>query len=199
MCSGSRVLGPERAGDVLISLSDARKLSFVDPERMALLGWSHGGWTLMELLAFDPPRSLPAALQDTSGEGLEGVRGIVLVYPYCGFASLGTSWRPRIPTLFLLGEADRLADHEPCLESANEMLEAGYPIRSHVFPGADHGFDVAGTEEHPNPGYQPQAARETRRIMRDYLEPRSCGSSSGRIVPHPAPSMDRMSQAAPAS
>ena len=59
VCAGQLFMGSERAGDVLVSIDDARRMPFVDPDRMALVGASHGGWAIMDLLALDPPRRLP--------------------------------------------------------------------------------------------------------------------------------------------
>ena len=52
-------MGSERAGDVLVSIDDARRMPFVDPERLVLIGSSHGGWAIMELLAFEAAERLP--------------------------------------------------------------------------------------------------------------------------------------------
>ena len=61
ICAGQMFMGSERAGDVLVSIDDARRMPFVDPDRLVLIGASHGGWAIMDLLALDPPRA--AALQ----------------------------------------------------------------------------------------------------------------------------------------
>ena len=59
ICAGQLLMGSERAGDVLVSIYDARRLPFVDPDRLALVGASHGGWAIMELLAFEKVWRLP--------------------------------------------------------------------------------------------------------------------------------------------
>ena len=101
VCAGQLLMGAERAGDVLVSIDDARRMPFVDPDRIALIGASHGGWAIMDLLALDPPRRLPfnlASLPD-AGDPLAGVVGTILLYPYCGPANRARrhGWRAPIP------------------------------------------------------------------------------------------------------
>ena len=62
VCAGQLLVGSERAGDVLVSIEDARRMRFVDPDNIVLIGSSHGAWAIMDLLALDPPRRLPSNL-----------------------------------------------------------------------------------------------------------------------------------------
>ena len=76
-CAGQLFMGSERAADVLVSLYDARRMPFVDGSRMVLIGSSHGGWAVMELLAFEAASELPyglAALPDDMVEKSAGRR-----------------------------------------------------------------------------------------------------------------------------
>lgn len=177
MCLGARPLGAERAGDVLVTLEHARTLPFVDAERMALLGWSHGAWALMELLAFDPPRRLPPGLQSSAGRGLAGVRGVVLFYPYCGYPSRGFDWAPKVPTLFLLAGADAIADPDDCTTTARAQRAAGHPVEVRVFEGVGHAFDESAPWGGPNPTFDAaataQAYGHVRRLLREVLGPGS--------------------------
>ena len=92
VCAGQVLLGSERAGDVLIAIDDVRRMPFADKGRIALVGASHGGWAIMDLLAMDPPERLPYNLArlraDAPADPLAGVVGAILLYPYCGEASL---------------------------------------------------------------------------------------------------------------
>ena len=113
-CAGQLFMGSERAADVLVSLYDARRMPFVDRDRMVLIGSSHGGWAVMELLAFEAASELPyglAALPDDMVESpLDGVVGTILVYPYCGTANRArrSGWRHPAPVLFLLSADDMI-------------------------------------------------------------------------------------------
>jgi dienelactone hydrolase len=147
ICAGQMFMGSERAGDVLVSVADARRLAFVDPDRIVLMGSSHGGWAIMDLLALDPPRRLPfnlAALPDEpGGDPLAGVIGTVLLYPYCGTANRAArrGWRRPVPTLFVLGEDDAIADPDACLRAAERLEARGVPVETLMLAGVTHGFD----------------------------------------------------------
>jgi dienelactone hydrolase len=167
---GGQVLGPERAGDALVSLADVRRMDFVDPDRIAMIGWSHGGWTLMEMLAFDPPHGRPVTLRKNPDGGLEGLRSVTLFYPYCGFASLGNRWRAPIPTLFLLGGSDRVARPQPCVEAANALRSDGLPVQLQVFDDSGHGFDVPPAPgETRDPPFDSKIAERSNQHLRDFL------------------------------
>jgi dienelactone hydrolase len=147
VCAGQLFMGSERAGDVLIAIDDARRMRFVDPERILLVGASHGGWAIMDLLALDPPARLPFNLAglrpDAPADPLAGVAGAILLYPYCGPANRARpdGWRRPIPTLFLLSADDAIAPAGRCLEIAAAMQVRGLPIETAVFEGVTHGFD----------------------------------------------------------
>ncbi len=149
ICAGQLLMGSERAGDVLVSLYDARRLPFVDPERIVLIGASHGGWAIMELLVFEKlwrlPFNLTALPEGDAIHPLDGVVGTILLYPYCGTANRArrTLWRYPAPTLFLLAQNDLIAPHADCLAVAGRLAGAGLPVESEVFPGVTHGFDQA--------------------------------------------------------
>lgn len=147
ICAGQMFMGSERAGDVLVSIGDARRLPFVDPDRIALIGASHGGWAIMDLLALDPPRRLPFNLSglpdDPGGDPLAGVAGAILLYPYCGTANRASrgAWRRPIPTLFVLSEDDTIADPDDCRRIADELATRGVPVETLMLSGVTHGFD----------------------------------------------------------
>ena len=116
ICAGQLLMGSERAGDVLVSIFDARRMPFVDPERLVLIGSSHGGWAIMDLLALDPPRRLPfnlAALPD--GRRRRSARRRRRDDPALSLLRHGepgaraTAGGCRSPTLFLLSADDAIA------------------------------------------------------------------------------------------
>jgi len=147
ICAGQMFMGSERAGDVLVSLDDARHMRFVDPDRIALVGASHGGWAIMDLLALDPPAGLPfnlSALPDPREEDpLAGVVGTILLYPYCGTANRAApdGWRRPLPTLFVLSEDDAIADPDDCLRIVSALERRGVPVETLLLSGVTHGFD----------------------------------------------------------
>jgi dienelactone hydrolase len=146
VCAGQVLMGSERAGDVLIALDDARRMPFVDPARIALVGASHGGWAVMDLLAMNPPDRLPYNLAglrpDAPEDPLAGVVGALLLYPYCGEASLARrGWARPVPTLFILSRDDYVAPSGECLAVADTLRAKGLPVETVVLEGVTHGFD----------------------------------------------------------
>jgi dienelactone hydrolase len=144
VCTGQVLGGAERAGDVAVALEDVRHMDFVDPDNLALIGASHGGWAILDLLALlgvpDLPFNLTAWPTD---DVLSGVGSIVLYYPYCGIGSqvnrLG--WQADVPALFLLVEGDTVADETACLGVIDRMQSAGRPVEYQMFQNVTHGFD----------------------------------------------------------
>jgi dienelactone hydrolase len=147
VCAGQLFMGSERAGDVLVSLDDARAMRFVDPDNIVLIGSSHGGWAIMDLLSLDPPARLPFNLAslpgDSGADPLAGVVGVILLYPYCGQANRARhhGWRRSIPTLIMLSDHDVIAPSGHCIEIADSLKARGLPVKPLVFEGVTHAFD----------------------------------------------------------
>jgi dienelactone hydrolase len=181
VCGGRRLLPSERAGDVLVSLGDVRRLPFVDPQRIVLMGWSHGSVAIMDLLVMDPPHEIPPNLEREStgprsgargsGQNLDGVAGAVLFYPYCGIGSRSYhgAWAWRAPNLFLLGGADTTAPSGPCLEVAAALEADGHPVEAHVYPQAGHGFDHRDHAPGSPTGYDSAASADAGQRVRALL------------------------------
>lgn len=138
---GSRGLGPAcgraehpvrpgglRAGDARAALAWAAAQPDEPPGGGILMGWSHGGSTVLATLGAPlPPRLLRAA---------------IAFYPGCGALLAGApGWAAPVPLLMLLGEADDWTPAHRC-----EALAARAPerIELRVFPGAHHNFDHPG-------------------------------------------------------
>lgn len=140
-CAGRVLQGSQRAADVLVALELAREHPSVDPDKLFLMGYSHGGWTILEALANGA--ELPPGLTDSPGNHLQGVRGLIAWYPYCGFGAnyLG-GWDSELPVLMLLAAEDRTTAPEPCVEIASTHASQGKPVSWQVYPGVDHGFDL---------------------------------------------------------
>ncbi len=125
-CSGE--IQAERLAEYIDeAIGWAPELEFVDSQRIHVIGWSMGGWGLLAWL-HGPRRHLSM------------VRSAIAVYPGCFDLEPPTN---RVPLLMLLGEADDIADPSVC-----ERLIEGSTISSvaavRTYPGARHGYDVAG-------------------------------------------------------
>lgn len=147
VCTGQLLMGSERAGDLLVAIDDARRMRFVDPDRIVLFGASHGGWTIMDLLSLDPPRRLPTNLASVPPlappDPLDGVAGAILLYPYCGQANRARHhpWTRPLPTLFVLATDDSVAPSDQCLDVADDLSARHLPVEVVTIDGVTHGFD----------------------------------------------------------
>lgn len=147
ICAGQLLTGAERAGDVAVSIDDARGMDFVDDDRIALIGASHGGWAVLEFLSMADHSQVPLTLTDwpesLAAEPLDGIVGAVLLYPFCGRLSRAArrGWMTEVPVLFLLAEGDRIAPETDCLRIAHREAAKGLPVDAHVYDDVTHGFD----------------------------------------------------------
>lgn len=172
VCEGRALWGRERAGDLLATLAYLRALPYVDAERIALAGWSHGAWTIMDALALEADGNLPTNLREDPG-GLAGVRGAILFYPYCGLGSLTRNgWKRSIPGLMLLAGRDRVTSHEECLETASVLRERGQPLDVHVYPNVDHAFDYTDLPPDAKLPHDAEATADARQRVTKFLADR---------------------------
>lgn len=141
VCDGLEMFGDQRAADVLVGLEFARSHPRIDADRLFIVGYSHGGWAVLESLAYNG--ALPRGLGDSPAEPLAGVRGAVTWYPYCGAGTrFSAGWDNPIPVMMLLAAEDEITPPEPCAAVARRQAEAGQPVTWHVFDGVSHGFDT---------------------------------------------------------
>jgi len=138
---GRQMFGDQRAADVLVALEYARNHTAVNPDLLFIAGYSHGGWTVMENLAYN--KELPRGLADSPTDPLAGVRGVIAWYPYCGIAThFRNGWQNEIPVLMLLAAEDEITDPRPCADIAQRQAALGLPIEWQVFENVGHGFDT---------------------------------------------------------
>ena len=141
VCSGLEMFGDQRAAEDLVGLEYARQHPQVDSDRLFIVGYSHGGWAVLEGLASNG--TLPRGLSDSPAEPLAGLRAAITWYPYCGIATrFSAGWESPIPVLMLLAAKDQITPHEPSTEVARRQMQAGQPVEWTVFACVGHGFDT---------------------------------------------------------
>jgi dienelactone hydrolase len=175
VCSGVTLPGAERAADVAVAIADARAMPEVDPARIALVGASHGGWAVLDLLALAGSGVAPWGLSAWPGgspeAALAGVTGAVLYYPYCGFATVaaGRGWQADVPVLMLLVEGDSIADDTDCVDLAARVAAAGGEVTTVSIPGVTHGFDQEEKALFSTLTFDEAAAQEALRLTLDFI------------------------------
>lgn len=169
VCKGLALHGGERAGDVLVTLAHVRELEFVDPSRIVLAGWSHGAWSITDLLAMRATGELPTNLVRAPPGDLDGVAALLLVYPYCGFGTRSAPWHARTPIQWVFAEVDRVADVEDCLDHVQTLRDAGHPLRIETLDGVDHAFDELEHVPGSSLVYDAVATERAHRVSLDFL------------------------------
>lgn len=145
VCTGAQLHGRERAGDLYAALAWARRQPWADGQRFAAIGWSHGGWTILDALSLrsGPEMARATGLEGLAQEPLEGLAAAMVVYPYTGLGSLvgRRAWRiaPRATAI--------IAENDYIVGDARRALERqrgrGAPLEIVIFENATHAFEDA--------------------------------------------------------
>jgi dienelactone hydrolase len=128
---------------IALAFDAHRALSFlvrqpsVDPNRVAALGFSQGGWLALSSVE-------PGIIEQTAENKF---RAAIAFYPPC----LGFKDNMTVPTLILIGELDDWTLAKECRNmvegrddyGVSRQKGQGIPIKLVVYPGAHHGFDAA--------------------------------------------------------
>jgi dienelactone hydrolase len=125
-----------RPKDAYGALYYLQNQSFVRGDRIALIGWSAGGGTVLRTIPQQSggrPASLPQG----------DFRAAVALYPaLCSDQREAASWTSNIPLLVLFGAADVWTPLAPCQNFIAGALARGSRIELHTYPGAYHAFDA---------------------------------------------------------
>jgi dienelactone hydrolase len=152
VCSGAMFWGRERAGDVLAAVWGLSQDPGVDASRIGLAGWSHGAWSIMDLMTMELERPGEASLADPSPASLSGVKSLFLVYPYGGPGALSRSrpWARAADTFGVVAEKDHLTAQSDALRIFDAPRRQGADVQLWIAPGT-HAFDAPGHEGFPSP------------------------------------------------
>ncbi len=136
-CSGSIAL-VDLAYDAYRALDFLVKQPFVDPARVAVLGFSQGGSIALT--------SVERGIIEQSARNK--FRAAIAFYPPCIAFKEGMT----VPTLILVGELDDWTPADACRNMVagrddfgiSRQKTDGAPVRLIVYPGAYHSFDAPG-------------------------------------------------------
>ena len=103
--------------------------TFVDPQRVAAVGFSAGARVTLSVAE-------PNSFEQFVPEGILRFRAAAAFYPPCKQAMA----RPGIPTLIFIGGLDDWTPAADCSDKVASWGNDGPPIELVVYPGAHHGF-----------------------------------------------------------
>ena len=118
-----------RRPDAYGALVFLARQTFVDPQRVAAVGFSAGAWVTLSVAE-------PSSFEPFVPPGNLRFRAAAAFYPPCKQAVA----RPGIPTLIFIGALD---DWTPAADCSNKIASWGNdgpPVELVVYPGAYHGF-----------------------------------------------------------
>jgi dienelactone hydrolase len=126
------------AFDAYRALNYLTRQPSVDPARVAMLGFSQGGWLALSSVERGPIEKIAE----------HKFRAAIAFYPPC----LGFKDNMTVPTLVLIGELDDWARASECRNlvqgrddyGISRHSGDGVPIKLIVYPGAYHSFDAPG-------------------------------------------------------
>jgi dienelactone hydrolase len=118
----------DRVGDAYAALAWLAAQPGVDANRVALLGWSHGGGVTLNAIA----RARPTP----------DFHAAVAFYPGCTSRNAHAErFHPYAPLLVLIGESDDWTPAAPCKSLAQAVTSRGEPMTIVTYPGTYHDFD----------------------------------------------------------
>ena len=180
VCSGRRLWGRERAADLYAALAIAREDARIDADRLALAGWSHGGWSVLDAMALARAGGRPDGLSAAPAAPLAGVRAAFLVYPFIAFPAIAARqrWLEGVPIEAVLVEGDDRASDATARKALEAARAQGRPVEIETIGGVTHAFDEpdhhsGSTLRYDDLQTKRLHARFARFIKRMLLEPRA--------------------------
>jgi dienelactone hydrolase len=142
VCTALQLRGMARAGDALAAEKLAEAHWNRQFDHIILSGWSHGAWSVMELLHAGPDAKKVGNLK-VEPSATMSPEAVTLFYPYCGFLNNagGKPWVFTGPILLGTAEKDTIGKPEDC----RKIVAGGRPgmlaVQDLVFEGMTHAFD----------------------------------------------------------
>ncbi|MGD0727981.1 MAG: dienelactone hydrolase family protein [Spirochaetia bacterium] len=164
-CDSARTVSEDmRCLDAYAAKSYLSTLLFVDPDNVGVIGWSHGGSTILTIIDASSGLRLVNKL-------VSPFKAAVAFYPYSH-----SLYHPDTPVLVLTGRKD-----QSCPAYLAESMDRDYKSSNReqefsltVYPNATHGFDVEGFKggfdfagRHMD--YDPQATADAITRTKDFL------------------------------
>ncbi len=172
VCNGKALLGQERAGDTLAIYAELVKRKDIDTKRIALAGWSHGGWSIMDLMTMDMKKHRPAQLLKGEAIDVPSFSSIVMFYPYCGVAAHSQTkmWTGTPPVLTFFASEDTFVNNSECAKVFAKLRKQGVEIKTKTYAGLDHSFEDPGLTEEYNHLFDEAATNDAKTRFIQFLK-----------------------------
>ncbi|MEO7255275.1 MAG: dienelactone hydrolase family protein [Casimicrobium sp.] len=124
----------DRVRDVMAAHAWLKAQSGIGAKKIMLLGWSHGGSTVLATLTHRAP----------FGEFSDDVKFVEAIAFYPGCSSFAKDSAPNkisSPLTVLMGDADDWTPAAPCVTFVSRLKNNDQPATITLYPGAYHDFD----------------------------------------------------------
>lgn len=148
VCTGLRFRGDQRTGDILGALHGISQRPDVDRDQITLAGWSHGSWSIMDLMTMPLTQPGEADLANPDPKLRDQVRATFLVYPYIGAIARTRHhpWRHQPMTFGLIAAKDHITSAQTASAVYANLASQQVPIETWTVRGT-HAFDEPGTTQ----------------------------------------------------
>ncbi len=154
----NQYLVPRRVRDAYDAKAYLAGLPLVNPDRIGVMGWSHGGSIVLQTVKASHESPFKAA---------------VAFYPFCDFSLNNLN----APLLILTGGSDDWCPAARCTEKLPPADQRTSEVIIKVYPGAHHGFDSEGADSYVRGAtgvhrvaYNAEAAADASRMVKEYFE-----------------------------
>jgi dienelactone hydrolase len=125
---------PQRRLDVIGALQWLANQEGIDRQRLGVLGWSHGGQTVLAVASATNGDMQKASVQPAA---------LVAFYPGCTAANKELGNTLSAPLLVMSGALDNWTPAAPCRHMVERLQSAGQAARYVEYPDSYHAFDSA--------------------------------------------------------
>jgi dienelactone hydrolase len=137
-----RVISPqkERVADAKAGLRFLQERLDVQPDAVALLGWSNGATAAL----------WAAGIEKRPANAKPDFTAVVAISPGCRLTAQAAErreWGTRLPILVLIGDADTWTPAQPCRQLVDATRDGAVPVDVIAYPGALHDFDHPGRQQ----------------------------------------------------
>ena len=153
-----------RSADVLAGLDLIAASPKVDHRHVRIAGWSHGGWSVGDLVTLSGP--------DGFRRTMAGVEAMRLTYLFCGRPARAPrrAWTWKGDVSLVLAELDVVQPPKGCDPLVERARAAGSRVDVTVIPGVTHAFDerehMPGSKSH----FDAAATQQSHQAFSAWLE-----------------------------